>query len=227
MSPVASDPYDVRGAITAARIGAPGGRDALLEVLTAEAGRYATQVLVLPGAEAREVAAIAVHRTMRSLGRRGEAEELVASLHLALRHEVWQRQPGSGGRTRALAAAALVAVALGFGAFALSLGGGTATPPMERSVERGDGALVLEGRVVADGSRTGEADVEVQVLADGRAVGSTRTDDDGRFSVSGLAEGVYDLRVAAPGGLRLPGGTATVDLDARDPGAVVLRLERP
>lgn len=231
MSPGARVVTDLRAAVTAARIGAPGGQEELVRLLTAEAERYATEVLVVPEAEARQVVADAVRHVVRGRGLPAVGDDAADHLHLAVRTEVWRRQPGAGTRTRALAAAALVLVIAGFAAFALSLGGddgdGGGAPPVAVSAEGDLSDVVLEGVVVADDDTGGQADVEVQVLVDGEAVGTARTDGDGRFAVSGLAAGVYDLRVAAPRGLHLPGGTATVDLTAREAGAVVLRLERP
>ncbi len=225
----AHDTADLRGVVTAARIGAPDGHEELVRALTAEADRYATTVLVLPEAEARPIVAAAVRHVAR--GRPVDGDDVIDRLHLAVRTEVFRRQPGARLPVRVVAAAALVVVLLGFGAFALSLGGddgddGGTTPSVAVAAVTAD-AVVLEGRVVTDGGSGGTPDVEVQVLADGEAVGTARTDDDGRFSVEGLAAGTYDLRVTAPGGLRLPGGTATVDLTDRDAGAVLLRLERP
>lgn len=225
--------HEMRSAVTAARIGAPGGQELLSEALRREADRYATVVLVLPAEVAEEVAEAAVARTVKGLPKSLDVEEIDERLALAVRTEAYDRQPGTrSGSGRILAAAALIVVALGFGAFALSLGGDDApdTPPeMALSAETITREVVLEGQVEVVGERAASdlTDVAVQVRLDDQPIATARTDADGRFRMSGLSADVYDVRVAAPDGLRLADGSTTIDLTDRDDAAVVLRLERP
>lgn len=225
----------MRNAVTAARIGAPGGAELLAGALRREADRYAAVVLALPPAAAVEVAEAAVARTVKGLPKRLDVEEIDDRLALAVRTEAFARQPGSRGNGRFLAAAALLVVVLGFGAFALSLGGPDspdAPPEMALSVETLDREVTLQGQVVVAGEPPGDADltdVAVQVRLADQPIATARTDADGRFRMSGLTADIYDVRVAAPDGLRLADGSTTIDLTDRDADvdAVVLRLERP
>lgn len=227
--------HEMRSAVTASRIGAPGGEALLVEVLQRQAHHYAGFVLGLPAAMAGVVADAAVGRTVKGLPKRLDVEEIEERLALAVRTEAFARQPGSGGRGRVLAAAALVVVVLGFGAFALSLGGddpgGDDGPAnVALAAETVDREVVLEGQVVVAGEPAGGTDltdVAVQVRLDEQPIATARTDADGRFRMGGLSADVYDVRVAAPDGLRLADGSETIDLTDRGGDAVVLQLERP
>ncbi|ATB31366.1 carboxypeptidase-like regulatory domain-containing protein [Melittangium boletus] len=90
-------------------------------------------------------------------------------------------------------------------------------------LQLGPGA-VLEGRVWAraTGAPVADAHVDISPLGGNGDLGRASTDGEGRFSVSGLAPGAYDVVVGAPGFSSVLRRGVTVDATERFPLDVVL-----
>ncbi len=232
-----TDATDARAALAAARLDAPGGRAQLEHLLRPAARRYAVDVLVVGDAgTADAIVEASVARALRTLPRDLGPDELTDHLHLAVRHEAWQRQRGGDRATRLLATAAIVAVVLAMGALAIAVGRAMGDPdPTPVAVVHPVEDLAVAGRVVdtTAGGRVlgGRADLEVTVLTGGDEVVTIATDDAGRFEVDGLDPGSYEIRLDVPSGLRLRGApdgrSTTVELVAGSASELVLELQRP
>lgn len=90
-------------------------------------------------------------------------------------------------------------------------------------VESGQAVTGIDARLSRGGSIAGTVAVDgapiagVEVSANGPGWGSTTTDSDGRYTLEGLADGLYEVWFTMPSGTPYVGGSATVELVGGDP----------
>lgn len=97
-----------------------------------------------------------------------------------------------------------------FDATPVVVGSGQAVSGIDARLSRGGS---IAGTVSVDGTPI----AGVEVSANGPGWGSTTTDSDGRYTLDGLADGVWEVWFTMPSGTPYVGGSATVELLGGDP----------